>query len=124
MWEVAIGTNPKIHRPRRDYLKGLTTGLYERMRSGVIHLGIGTVISAEPEREAANSGLPVGHFHVHLYFPTVTLEGIDGRKTMLIDAGRLSALDDPYVRSVAECFGDPEDLLQEAWIPAIPGCQC
>lgn len=120
-WEASIGTNPKIHRPRDGYPQGYNCGLYERMRSGVIHIGFGTVISSEFEREADRQGLPVGHFHVHLNFPTYHAEMVDGSEELLIDGGRLKALDDPGIRELAARFGDPDELLREDWIPAIPG---
>ncbi|MDE2572046.1 MAG: hypothetical protein KGM44_05935 [bacterium] len=120
-WEASMGTNPKIHRPRKDFLHGLNCGLYERMRSGVIHIGYGTIISSWMERLAAKEGLPVGHFHIHLYFGTVELTMPEGHTERLIDAGRLTVLDDPEVRRVAERFGDPDVLLAENWIPAVPG---
>ena len=73
------------------------------------------------EIEAARAGLPVGHFHVHLYFPTVTLEMADGSEELLIDAGHLQALDDPGVKEIAARHGDPVALLSEDWVPAVPG---
>ncbi len=121
LWEASIGTNPKIHRPRHGYLDGWVCGLYERMRSGVIHLGFGTVVTTDLEREAAAAGLPVGHWHIHLYFPTVSLTMGDGSQTLLIDNGHLKALDAPEVREVAAKHGNPEELLTEDWVPAIPG---
>lgn len=121
LWEVAVGTNPKIHRPARGYLTGHNCAIYERVRSGIIHLGFGSVMSSRPENEAAAAGMLVGHFHVHLYFPTVTLEMPDGSKEVLIEDGHLKALDDPGVRSVAAKYGDPDLLLREDWVPAIPG---
>jgi hypothetical protein len=124
LWELSIGTNPKIHRPRQNYLQGLVCALYERMRSGVIHLGFGTIVSSAMETEAAKQGLPVGHFHIHLYFPTVVLDCVDGDQLKLIDDGRLCALDAPEVRAVAEKYGDPDVLLAEDWIPAVPGINC
>jgi hypothetical protein len=39
----------------------------------------------------------------------------------IVDKGHLTALDDPEVRSLAGKYGDPEDILSEEWIPAIPG---
>lgn len=120
-WEASIGTNPKIHRPRENFMSGWCCGLYERMRSGVVHIGFGTIVSSEPEREAIRQGLPAGHFHVHLYFPTMTLEMADGEEEVLIDAGRLAALDAPEIREIAARHGDPDQLLSEDWIPAIPG---
>jgi hypothetical protein len=120
-WEASIGTNPKIHRPRKDYLKGLNCGLYERMRSGIVHIGYGTIISSAMEREACRQGLPVGHFHVHLNFATVALEMPDGSTVKVVEDGHLAALDAPEVRAIAAKYGDPDDLLREDWIPAIPG---
>jgi hypothetical protein len=120
-WEASIGTNVKIHRPRHGYAQGYNCGLYERMRSGIIHLGYGTVVSSEFEREADRQGLTVGHFHVHLNFPTYHAEMIDGSEMLIINQGRLGALDDPAIRELAAQFGDPDELLQEDWIPAIPG---
>ena len=73
-WEASIGTNPHIHRPRKGFPSGWVNCLYERVRSGVIHIGFGTIISSMNERRAAKAGLPVGHWHLHLYFPTVRLE--------------------------------------------------
>jgi len=120
-WEASIGTNPKIHRPRNGYLDGWNCAVYERMRSGVVHLGYGTVITSDREFEAAKQGLPVGHFHMHLYYPTVSMEMTDGSEELLIDEGRLCALDDERVRDIAARYGDPDDFLQEDWIPAVPG---
>jgi hypothetical protein len=120
-WEASIGTNPKIHRPRKDFTRGMVCGLYERMRSGVIHLGFGTVLSSMQERKAADEGLIASHFHVHLYFPTVTLEMADGSRGLLIDNGHLKALDDPKVRAIASKYGNPDEILREDWIPALPG---
>ena len=39
-WEASIGTNPHIHRPRKDFPSGFVNCLYERVRSGVIHIGL------------------------------------------------------------------------------------
>jgi hypothetical protein len=91
------------------------------MRSGVIHIGYGTIISSETERQADREGKVVGHFHVHLYYPTYVAEGTPEGDVLVIEDGRLKALDDPEVREVAAKYGDPDDLLQEDWIPAIPG---
>lgn len=120
-WEASIGTNPKIHRPREGFGQGYNCGLYERMRSGVIHIGYGTPISSELEREADRRGMEVGHFHIHLYFPTVTVTYSDGSEEVVVDQGRLKALDDARIRELAARHGDPEQLLEEDWIPAIPG---
>lgn len=121
LWEVAVGTNPKVHRVRENFLTGWNTGLYERMRSGVIHLGFGTPISTDLEQQAAREGKVVGHWHVHLYFPTVRMEMGDGSEELLIEDGHHKALDDEQVREIASRYGDPDDILSEDWIPAVPG---
>jgi len=120
-WEASIGTNPHIHRPRRNFLNGWVNCLYERVRSGVIHMGFGTIISSSTEVEAAKLGLPVGHWHIHLYFPTVTCEMIGGGTETLIRDGRLLALDDPDIQKIAAKYEYGELWLQESWIPAVPG---
>lgn len=120
-WEASIGTNPKVHRPRAGYARGYNCGLYERTRSGIIHIGFGTVISADTERQAAREGLRVGHWHAHLNYPTYIAEGTPDGDVTVIENGRLKALDDPEIRELAARFGDPDELLREDWIPAVPG---
>jgi hypothetical protein len=120
-WEASIGTNPHIHRPRNGFATGWLSCLYERMRSGVIHIGFGTIISSMDERRAAKQGLPVGHWHLHLYFPTMTGETAGGEKIEIIKDGHLRAFDEPAIRKIAAKYGDPDLLLSESWIPAIPG---
>lgn len=124
--EAAIGTNPKAGRPTRA--TQMPTGtLWERRRSGVIHWGIGMQLGLEGKaaeefkRFVEEKNLPDGHFHVHSNFPTMVLETKDGAKITLIDKGRLTVLDDPEIRALAARFGDPDQLLKEAWIPAVPG---
>ncbi len=120
-WEASIGTSPKIHRPRENYANGFNCGLYERMRAGIIHIGFGTIISSDTERADAKAGKLVGHWHVHLYFPTYVAEDINGEDITIIEHGRHKALDAPEVRAVAAKYGNPDELLREDWIPAIPG---
>jgi hypothetical protein len=119
-WEASIGTNPHIHRPRKDFPSGFVNCLYERVRSGVIHMGFGTIISSMAEREAARLGHLVGHWHLHLYFPTYTVER-SGDNENLIENGRLRALDDPDIRKLCAKYGDPDLWLDESWNPAVPG---
>lgn len=119
-WEASIGTNPHIHRPRKDFPSGYVNCLYERVRSGVIHMGFGTIVSSMDERIAAREGKKVGHWHLHLYFPTVTAE-MPGDNETIIDKGRLCALDDPQIRKLAAKYPHGELWLQESWIPAVPG---
>lgn len=121
MWEVAIGTNPKISRPHN--IQELISGGFEweRRRSGIIHVGFGTQWRGPEEEWAAKRGLLYGHLHVHLLFATYRIVTKQGEEITLIDKGRLTALDDPEVRELAAKFGDPNQLLKEDWIPLIPG---
>ncbi|MPZ15058.1 MAG: hypothetical protein GEU73_11650 [Chloroflexi bacterium] len=50
--------------------------------------------------------------HFDMMFPTLVADG-----QPVIEAGHLMALDDPGVRHVAERHGDPDDVLQEDWVP-------
>lgn len=121
LWEVAIGGHPKVRRP--NSIEWWSSGGFEweRRRSGIIHLGFGTFWRGPDEVWAAGRGIPYGHLHVHLLFPTFVLETADGGKIQLISNGRLVALDDPRVRLAAARYGDPDQLLGESWIPSIPG---
>jgi hypothetical protein len=120
--EAAIGTHPKVIRPFNAFDSATARGSFmsERDRSGVIHLGIGQVLDFVWALRQ-DPPLPFYHFHVHLYFATYTCTLKDGREVKLIDRGRLTALDDPEVRRVAAKYGDPDELLREDWVPAIPG---
>ena len=84
----------------------------------MIHIGIGQMLDL---MWALKQELPFYHFHVHLYFPTYTCKLKDGREVKLIDKGRLTALDDPRVRRIAAKYGNPDELLREDWVPALPG---
>jgi hypothetical protein len=121
MVEAAIGTNPMIARAHD--ISQLSSGgtEWERRRSGVIHLGFGTFWRDFGEVWAAERGLLYGHLHVHLLFPTLDLRTVDGDEVRIIDNGHLTAMDDARVRDMAGRFGDPDDLLTERWVPAIPG---
>jgi len=121
IWEVAIGTNPKIARP--SGIEYLSSGGFEweRRRSGVIHLGFGTRWRGPEEVWAGERGLIYGHLHIHLLFCTFAVTSREGKTVNIIENGRLTALDDPEVRELAARYGDPDQLLSEDWIPAIPG---
>lgn len=121
LWEIAIGTNPKVVRPRNvAYLSSLGFE-WERRRAGVIHCGVGTRLGSSEEFWAGERGLLYGHMHVHLLAPTLIVETTDGREVPVIKKGRLSVYDDPDVRDCAAQYGDPDLLLREDWIPRIPG---
>ena len=120
IWEIAIGTNPKIVRPRN--IRYLSSGGFEweRRRAGIIHCGIGTRWRSSEEVWAGRQGLLYGHLHVHLMAATLVVQTPRG-DIPVIDGGRLSAYDDREVRDLAATFGDPDLLLRDDWIPEIPG---
>lgn len=124
LWEVAIGTNPKILRP--SHIERHSSGGFEweRRRSGVIHMGFGTLWRSAEEKWAGERGILYGHLHIHLLFSTFTVTTKRGKEHTIIRDGRLTALDDPEVRSLAAKYGDPDMLLREDWIPQIPGITC
>jgi hypothetical protein len=121
LWEVAIGTNPKVRRPAKIHMLSSGGAEWERRRSGMIHIGLGTSWRSPYENWAAERGLLYGHLHIHLLFPTLDVTARSGETSRIIDHGRLTALDDPEVRRLAETYGDPADLLREDWIPTVPG---
>jgi hypothetical protein len=120
LWEIAIGTNPKITRPHN--IEYLSSGGFEweRRRAGIIHTGMGTRWRSSEEVWAGERGILYGHLHVHLMKATLVVETRSG-SVPVIENGRLSAYDDPDVRDCAARFGDPDQLLNDDWIPEIPG---
>lgn len=124
LWEAAIGTNPKILRP--SHIERHSSGGFEweRRRSGVIHMGFGTLWRAPEEKWAGERGILYGHLHIHLLLPTLVVTAKDGAEYTVIREGRLTALDDPEVRELAKKYGHPDELLKEDWIPQIPGITC
>jgi len=121
LWEVAIGTNPKIQRPSNINMLSSGGFEWERRRQGVIHTGFGTFWRGPEEAWAAERKLAYGHLHVHLLFPTLEITTKENEKIRVIDRGRLTALDDPEVRKLAERYGDPDEVLKSDWEPKIPG---
>ncbi|HVB11781.1 MAG TPA: hypothetical protein VNE86_01510 [Nitrososphaerales archaeon] len=120
LWETAIGTNPKIRR-QPDVMMLHSGGFeWERIRSGIIHMGFGTRWRGESESWAAEKGIPYGHLHVHLLFPTYEITK-GGKTTTVIEDGHMTALDDPEVKDLARKYGDPEEILSEDWKAPIPG---
>jgi hypothetical protein len=120
-WELAIGTNPKMVRPFNAFTVSGAGTVSERLRSGVIHCGIGTPIYGPSEIYAKQKKLAHGHIHVHLLFATFEITNRKGEVVRIIDNGRLTALDDPEVIQLASNYGDPKELLKEDWIAPLPG---
>ena len=121
VWEMAIGTNPKVKRSKNVMMLGSGGTECERNRSGVIHVGSGTRWRGDSERWAAENGIVYGHLHVHLLFPSMEIRSTRGETIKIIENGHLTALDDPEVREMASKYGDPDEILKEDWIPKIPG---
>ena len=123
--EAALGTNPRRARVS-TVIKGERMS-WERGRAGVIHWGFGvsTPVTYSHREEYAEKvkaeGLTRGHFHIHTYFSTIDVETRDGQTIRITDRGHITFLDDPEVRQLAAQYGDPDEILQEAWIPAVPG---
>jgi hypothetical protein len=133
LFESALGTNPKWFRPK-DTLDHGMGNWGERLRTGVVHWGFGAGSHdadswGAPERGTsqtakyyqAHPDTPTGHVHIHNYFLTVVLTDANGKETKLVDRGHLTLLDDPKVREAAAKYGDPNEVLRESWVPAIPG---
>ena len=130
LYEIAFGTHPKAFRNFAGLDEG--TAIPERLRSGVIHWGLGITLHHDPGVQTqsqqlldftAKYNLPRDHgFHTHTYFSTyrVHLRSAD-RWVTLIDNGRLTSLDNAEVRALASRYGDPDQLLAEDWRPEIPG---
>ena len=121
LWELAIGTNPKIARPSNIRLLSSGGFEWERRRAGIIHCGLGTRWRSSEEVWAGERHLLYGHLHVHLMAATLTVEPATGPAIPVIEAGRLSAYDDPEVRDLAATLGNPDELLSDDWVPEIPG---
>lgn len=122
LWEVAIGTHPKMVRPPYAFSLAGHAAMFERLSSGYIHMGFGTANGNPSEVWAEERGIIWGHLHLHLQLPTYALTTTAGESFTIVDGGRLTALDDPEVVRVAEQIGDDsEQLLQDAWTPSIPG---
>ena len=116
LWEVAIGTNPKSIRPKSYAQVG---GSWERSRSAVIHWGIGSrtdsvnrvLVPKEWSDFSHKHEGAEGHAHIHTYFTTMEVEMADGRKVLVMNKGRLTALDDPKVRQIAA--NDPVSYIRK-----------
>ena len=122
--ECAVALNPHAFRPR-DALRYPMGTVYEHRRSGIFHWAFGVqslrILGPQSRQYIIDHGLPDGHLDVHTKFSTMILETGDGEEIVFVDKGRLTALDDPEVREVAARYGDPDSILQDAWIPPVPG---
>lgn len=106
--EIMWGVHPRAFRMGYKYrYQGSETfqaWVGGTRRSGVLHFGIG-----------GGKDEWYRHRDMEVFFPTLTVNGV-----VLIDNGHLMILDDPDVIEEAKKYGDPETLLTEKWIPAMP----
>jgi hypothetical protein len=121
LWEAAIGTHPKMVRPPYAFSLAGHAAMFERLSSGYMHMGFGTANGNPSEAWAEERGITWGHLHIHLQLPTYVLTSTAGEDFTVVEEGRLSALSDPGVVELAEQLGNPEELLQKAWTPPLPG---
>ncbi len=130
LYEIAFGTHPKYFRnPAQMNLGSLGP---ERMRSGVIHWGLGIRLWHDPDAPVesktwldftAKHNLPKDHgFHTHTYFTTYRVHMRNSDKWVtLLDRGHMTSLDSAEVRALASRYGNPDRILSEDWIPDIQG---
>ena len=131
LYEIAFGSHPKSFRhPGVMAETGNTSP--ERVRSGVIHWGLGIRLWHDPDApteskkwreftEAHNVAFDHG-WHTQTYFTTYKVRLRNANKWVnLLDKGHMTSLDNPEVRALASRYGDPDYLLTEDWIPEVPG---
>ncbi len=112
-WISTIGvcTNPHAHRsPFFGELTGsarVYAWSFGHRRSGVFHTSVGEAL-VSPDHKMIR--------HMDTYFNTLVTD-----RGTVIENGHLTALDDPGIRRLAARYGDPDKLLKEIWIPAVPG---
>ena len=82
------------------------------LKAGVVHLAMGTAAGGFTAKFTKENGYPFHHKDFVLFRPTLTVDG-----ETIIDAGHLTALDDPQIRAVAAKYGDPDKLLKQTWHP-------
>ena len=131
LYEIAFGTHPKAFRHPIPLLKTGNTSP-DRVRSGVIHWGLGIRLWHDPDapteskvwREFSEKhNVPFDHgWHTHTYFTTYRVRLRNANTWVnLLEKGHMTSLDNPEVRALASRYGDPNDLLTEDWIPEVPG---
>jgi hypothetical protein len=131
LYEIAFGSHPKGFRhPLPIAASGNTSN--ERVRSGVIHWGLGIRLWHDPDApteskkwreftEEHNVAFDHG-WHTHTYFTTYRVRLRNANKWVnVLDKGHMTSLDNPEVRALASRYGDPNYLLTEDWIPEVPG---
>jgi hypothetical protein len=131
LYEIAFGSHPKSFRHPLPLLATGSTSP-ERVRSGVIHWGLGIRLWHDPDAPTESKkwrefteehNLAFDHgWHTHTYFTTYKVRLRNANKWVnLLDKGHMTSLDNPEVRALASRYGDPNYLLTEDWIPEVPG---
>jgi hypothetical protein len=124
-----FATNPKFVRSLSAMVEGeqQMANLSERNRAGIQHLAFSYDFN-DPEdlAYAKQHGLPLGKgqhtAHMHNYFPTVKWKLRDtGEWVTIADKGYVKMFDDPEVRALAACYGEPDLIFRYEWIPSMPG---
>jgi len=131
LYEIAFGSHPKSFRhPEVMAETGNTSP--ERVRSGVIHWGLGIRLWHDPDApteskkwreftEEHNVAFDHG-WHTQTYFTTYKVRLRNANKWVnILDKGHMTSLDNPEVRALASRYGDPNYLLTEDWVPDVPG---
>lgn len=131
LYEAGTGTNPKYFKHPDELLIGRNSS--ERNVGGTIHWSFGVRMQHGPEEVGKESpkvlafarvhNLPTDHCcHSHALMMTyqVRIRDLDQWVT-LIEHGRLTALDDLYVRALASRYGNPDEILKQAYVPPLPG---
>jgi len=131
LYEIAFGSHPKSFRhPGVMAETGNTSP--ERVRSGVIHWGLGIRLWHDPDAPTESKkwrefteehNFPFDHgWHTQTYFTTYKVRLRNANKWVnILDKGHMTSLDNPEVRALASRYGDPNYLLTEDWIPEVPG---
>jgi hypothetical protein len=131
LYEIAFGSHPKGFRNPLEILRNGNTSP-ERVRSGVIHWGLGIRVWHDPSGPTESkvwadytekNNVPKDHgWHTHTYFTTYRVRLRNANKWVnLLEKGHMTTLDNPEVRALASRYGDPDYLLAEDWIPEVPG---
>jgi leucyl aminopeptidase (aminopeptidase T) len=90
--EIGVGHNPKVPTFRGE------RGYHGANHAGAVHWGFGG-----------------GHQKKRIHVDAIIFQTtIRANGTVIIDRGRLKALDDPEVRQLASQYGDPDRVLSEA----------
>ena len=131
LYEAAFGSHPKSFRHPLALLRTGSTSP-ERVRSGVIHWGLGIRLWHDPSGPSESPvwaeftekyNVPKDHgWHTHTYFTTYRVRLRNANKWVnLLEKGHMTSLDHPEVRALASRYGDPDYLLTEDFIPELPG---